>query len=255
MVSINEEQAKKLTSELETKLADIGADFDGVTISYYQLLFEKMHLTGLVPEELIFTKNEDQAKSMNVDLPSWISRTYNAEKGSYELKVESFGDADARKIGGVFNVEEGNYSLSYNGEEVVLDSYELSQRLLYTANTYGDKSYFEYAYEELPVGGYTQPAVTTTTTGTTSTAEPVEVDATEAEKPSAELLNGDVNNDQKVSSEDATYILIEYAKALNDDKVIKAESLPAGDFNADGYVDALDATDILIDYAERLLND
>ena len=75
----------------------------------------------------------------------------------------------------------------------------------------------------------------------------------ETPAPAATVKNGDVNKDNKVTSEDATMILIEYAAALNDGKKIKAEDMPGGDFNNSGYVDSLDATAILIDYAERLM--
>jgi hypothetical protein len=76
----------------------------------------------------------------------------------------------------------------------------------------------------------------------------------EEEKPVVTVKNGDVNNDDAVDSKDATAVLIAYAGALNDDKVLKADDFPGGDFNGDGSVDSLDATEILIDYAEYLIS-
>jgi hypothetical protein len=64
---------------------------------------------------------------------------------------------------------------------------------------------------------------------------------------------GDLNNDNSIDSKDATIVLIKYAEALVNDKVIKASELPAGDYNKDGYVDAKDATSILVAYAEWLI--
>jgi hypothetical protein len=68
-----------------------------------------------------------------------------------------------------------------------------------------------------------------------------------------DFVKGDVNGDKKLTSEDATSVLIKYAEALNNDKTLKPEDMPGGDFNGDGKVDSLDATAILIDYAEWLI--
>jgi acyl carrier protein len=67
---------------------------------------------------------------------------------------------------------------------------------------------------------------------------------------------GDVNEDGKVDSLDATAILIAYAEELNETgKAVSADKLPAGDVDRDGKVDSLDATVILIEYAKALNED
>jgi hypothetical protein len=62
---------------------------------------------------------------------------------------------------------------------------------------------------------------------------------------------GDVNKDGSIDSLDATKILINYAKYLNNG----GKKPSTGDTNGDGIADSRDATAILIYYAEQLLEE
>jgi hypothetical protein len=89
------------------------------------------------------------------------------------------------------------------------------------------------------------------TTTTITTAKP----KVTTEAPAQNYNLGDVNGNGIVDSADATYILVEYAKALVDGKDIKAAAMPAADTNKDGVVNSSDATLILVEYAKALADD
>ena len=84
-------------------------------------------------------------------------------------------------------------------------------------------------------------------------AEVMDLDGTETDI--AEDMNstvksaGDVNKDGSIDSLDATKILINYAKYLNNG----GKKPSTGDTNGDGIADSRDATAILVYYAEQLL--
>lgn len=95
----------------------------------------------------------------------------------------------------------------------------------------------------------TTTATTTTTTTTTTTAQETTTTTTATpEQPAVSF--GDPNNDGKVDSKDASFVLVEYAKLSTggESSLTEAEK-SAADVNKDGKVDSKDASAILAYYA------
>jgi hypothetical protein len=175
IISFNIEKAKNLVAELEGELEDIGSDSQKLTYAIYDTIFDKMHLKGIVPEEVIGSyrnvtytvideetgEEKDLEKNVyefNLPFPDFLTVEFNNEKGQYELGIdngfvkEAEGDNSvcmlikfsllSREDDPDSYISLPSFTYDYGGETLTLSTDEMARRMVYTANTYGDKAYF-----------------------------------------------------------------------------------------------------------------
>lgn len=112
---------------------------------------------------------------------------------------------------------------------------------------YGYQGSFAESYAK----EYNKPFVAiekaTTTTAPETTTEPVTTTVT---TPAKEVSFGDPTGDGKIDANDASFVLVEYAKvSTGGESALTPEETAAADVNKDGKVDAKDASAILAYYS------
>ena len=133
-LSISKAQIQKQLADLEPQKEAIETWQMSFRKAYFDLLFDKLHLTGIY--------DAADPEYLNTFLPSaWIDET-----DPFTI-AETDYDADALcwvKFGYGKNV-----LLEYNNETITITPYEAAQRTLYVIRTYGDKDYYTSARDDL----------------------------------------------------------------------------------------------------------
>ncbi len=133
-LSISKAQIQKQLTDLAPQKEAIEAWQISFKKAYFDLLLEKLHLTGIY--------DAADPEYLNTDLPSaWIDET-----DPFTI-VESDHDESALcwvKLGYGKDV-----LLEYNDETITMTPYEAAERSLYVIRTYGDKDYYTSARDDL----------------------------------------------------------------------------------------------------------
>ena len=168
VVLVSNVQLKKLIGELEPQRDEIGKDAELFRIAFFDLLLDKLHLSGIYDAVV--------SEYLSADMPSaWWDPMHpfdveDCSDGSYACISLQYPENTQNPED---HLEE--YTLRNGDTNVTVDRYELTQRSLYVINTYGNKDYFTSAYEELTALNTAQTTentteiTTTTTTATTTT--------------------------------------------------------------------------------------
>lgn len=206
MIHISKEQIQKQLADLEPQKEAIATWQTTFNKAYFDLLFEKLHLTGIY--------DVTDPEYLNTVLPSaWIEET-----DPFTL-VDFDGDEDALCL-----VEFGYYndvSMVYNNETITMTPYEAAQRTLYVIKTYGDTEYFTSASDNLR-GKYINNAVNSgdaTCDNKVDVSDAVLIARFIAEDSEAIMTdqgksNADINNDGDITHDDVTWILKKIAKMI-----------------------------------------
>ncbi len=163
VVSVSNVQLKKLIGELEPQRDEIGKDAELFRIAFFDLLLDKLHLSGIYDAVV--------SEYLSADMPSaWWDPMH-------PFDVEDCSDGGYACISLQYPENTQNpedhleeYTLRNGDTNVTVDRYELTQRSLYVILTYGDRAYFSDAYEE--------PIALSTTTAETTTAETTTAEST-----------------------------------------------------------------------------
>lgn len=165
VVSVSNAQLKKLIGELEPQRDEIGKDAELFRIAFFDLLLDKLHLSGIYDAVV--------SEYLSTDMPSaWWDPMHpfdveDCSDGSYACISLQYPENTQNPED---HLEE--YTLQNGDTNVTVDRYELTQRSLYVILTYGDRAYFSDAYEE-PITLSTTTAETTTAETTTAEAEKI----------------------------------------------------------------------------------
>ena len=141
ILAINKAQVQKQLSDLAVYKDQPDISFRKV---YFDLMLEKMCLTGIY--------DVCDPDYRNTQLPgAWINENEDP------FVLEEFDDDDYAHCWISLRFEK-EFSLEYKGESVLLSPYEAAMRSLYVIDTYGDKQYFTFAFDDLRgkyIGGKT----------------------------------------------------------------------------------------------------
>ncbi|MDO4862621.1 MAG: dockerin type I domain-containing protein [Ruminococcus sp.] len=161
----------------------------------------------------------------------------NTKAGTYNVHVKVTGVPSSDVV------KEENIEITYVDEVVTTTTTETTTTT--TTTTEATTTEATTTTAETTTEATTTEA--TTTTAPETTTEPVTTTVT---TPAKEVSFGDPTGDGKIDANDASFVLVEYAKvSTGGESALTPEEVAAADVNGDGKVDAKDASAILAYYS------